>query len=134
LTDSAKDILRRMIDHRRNSTIEKEGIITLLKGARYLYYVSVTGTVLGVVWYFISGEFHNPQMTVGSGIYQQDPAWNTYSGIITAAIFAIIFYAGWKAVLPWQERKLREDKERIEKECEILERSFLEDGEGKEVD
>ena len=130
MTEGPKDILRRLIEKRLDSTDGREAWVVLLKGARYLYFISLMGLAFGVVWYFISGEFLDPSRTVGSGVWQQNPAWNTFSGIITAAVFAGLSYVAWKVVLPWQQRKLQEEKKKIEEECEILEKSFLEEGKG----
>ncbi len=66
MTEGPKDILRRFIKARRDSTEGRESLITVLKLTRYGFFIGTISAISDVVWHFISGEYADPSRVVGA--------------------------------------------------------------------
>lgn len=125
-SSKALEVYRQTINLQRNGVEAAKASLSLLKGAKYAFYVFLLMTALIGAWYFISGEFLNPLKVVGTGAYAQSPAWNTYAGVIVFSVATVICWVTWKVILPRQQNNVEKLQKEADEACAIIEKAFFE--------
>ncbi len=118
------DINSRKVDIRVRNRVP-----ILFKGAKYAFFVFVAATFSGIIWYFISGQYLDPQRIIGTGIYANNPASTTYGSIVAYSVLSIVSFVFWKFVSPRIQEVVARMNEEAGKEIEVLEK-MLEEKEG----